>query len=192
MTSIGIRAFYCENLSTVTSFIETPFAINGKSSSSQVFHLDTFNNATLYVPAGTIEKYKATGGWKDFVFIEEGPGGDVQKCATPTIAYNKGTLEFACETEGVEFVAEARNNSDVQSGNASTMSLQPPVTTIIVYAKKDGYTNSDTATATISWQNGQPVFEGFSNVIIDSVYDLNGDGKISTADIQVIINEMKK
>jgi hypothetical protein len=92
----------------------------------------------------------------------------------------------------VEYVAEARNNSDVQSGNASTMSLQPPVTTVTVFAKKDGYSNSDTATATISWQNGQPVFEGFSNVTIDSVYDLNGDGKVSTADIQVIINEMKK
>ena len=26
----------------------------------------------------------------------------------------------------------------------------------------------------------------------DLKYDLNGDGKISTADIQVIINEMKK
>ena len=185
------------NLSTVTSFIETPFAINGKTSIYPVFHLNTFNNATLYVPAGTIEKYKATDGWKDFVFIEEGSGGVTppptpQKCATPTIAYNKGTLEFACETEGVEFVAEARNNSDVQSGNASTMSLQPPVTTITVYAKKDGYSNSNTVTATISWKNGQPIFEGVINVTIDSVYDLNGDGKISTADIQVIINEMKK
>lgn len=31
-----------------------------------------YNNGTLYVPEGTIEKYKATDGWKQFVWIEEG------------------------------------------------------------------------------------------------------------------------
>ena len=180
---------------SVTSEIMEPFIIDGTSSSSPTFNRNTFYNATLYVPEGTIKKYKATDGWKDFALILEITGGvtpDPEKCATPSIAYNKGTVEFSCETEGVEYVAEARNNSNVQRGNTNTLEIQTPVTTITVYATKDGYFNSDTATATISWQNGQPVFEGFSNVTIDSVYDLNGDGKISTADIQVIINEMKK
>ena len=33
-------------------------------------------NADLFVPVGTIDKYKATEGWKDFMWITEGiPSG---------------------------------------------------------------------------------------------------------------------
>ena len=76
VNSIGSGAFNCDNLATVISKIETPFAINGKSSSDPVFSNNTFMNADLFVPVGTIDKYKATQGWKDFVWITEGiPSG---------------------------------------------------------------------------------------------------------------------
>ena len=75
VTSIGGGAFYnCTGLTSVVSLIENPFAIIGKGpdlSDSRTFTVDIFNNATLYVPKGTIEKYKSTEGWKDFLFIEE-------------------------------------------------------------------------------------------------------------------------
>ena len=70
VTRIFYNAFETD-LVTVVSLIKNPFQIEGKSSSKKVFSLNTFNNATLYVPAGTIDKYKATMGWKDFLFIEE-------------------------------------------------------------------------------------------------------------------------
>lgn len=73
---IKYGAFNCDNLATVISKIEDPFAISGKGSSYSVFSDNTFMNADLFVPVGTIDKYKATKGWKDFIWITEGiPSG---------------------------------------------------------------------------------------------------------------------
>jgi hypothetical protein len=69
--AMGNSVFRDCNISTVISLIENPFKIYGKSTIDRVFSKNTFNNATLYVPKGTIEKYKATDGWKDFAFIKE-------------------------------------------------------------------------------------------------------------------------
>ena len=65
-------AFDGVDILVIISLIENPFTINGKSSSNSIFTLYSFNHATLYVPKGTIDKYKATSGWKDFVKIVEG------------------------------------------------------------------------------------------------------------------------
>ena len=68
----------CTGLTSIISLIINPFIIQGKSSNYPTFELDIFNNATLYVPKGTLNKYKSIEGWKDLVFIEEGsgPGGE--------------------------------------------------------------------------------------------------------------------
>ena len=72
VTSIGVSAFDGVDLTTVVSLIKNPFTIASKSMYARVFSENTFNNATLYVPVGTIEIYKATDGWKDFADIVEG------------------------------------------------------------------------------------------------------------------------
>lgn len=63
VTSIGDNAFGID-LPVVISQIENPLKI-GYS-----FTTNTFKNSTLYVPEGTIEKYKETEGWNEFLFIE--------------------------------------------------------------------------------------------------------------------------
>ena len=82
VTSIGENAFDGVDLTTVVSLIENPFVIEGKSSYFRVFSENTFNNATLYVPVGTIDKYKATNGWKDFAHIVEGDPTGIKNIET--------------------------------------------------------------------------------------------------------------
>ena len=71
VTSIGKGAFVNTDITNIISYIENPFPIEGVGSSNKSFSNNTFYNATLIVPKGTLDKYKAIEGWKDFVYIEE-------------------------------------------------------------------------------------------------------------------------
>ena len=91
-------------------------------------------NGTLYVPNGTKEAYKATNGWKDFVFMEEGNGGgggstpvipETKKCEKPTISYRNGKLTFSSGTEGATCVSSI---TDADMGTYTTNEVQLGVT----------------------------------------------------------------
>ena len=164
VTSIGGNAFYCDNLATVISLIENPIGVIFYT----VFSQNTLMNATLYVPIGTKETYKATDGWKDFMFIEEGTGGgdepvtpEIKKCEKPTISYQNGKLIFNCETEGATCVSSI---SDADMGSYTTNEVELGVSyRISVYSTKNGYQNSETATATLCWIDQEPKTEGITS-----------------------------
>ena len=163
VTSIGSGAFSGWDLSEVISKIENPFKIN-----TNTFSDNTFYNTTLYVPAGTIDKYKSTDGWKKFLFFEEGNGGGgtpsgPSKCEKPTIVYQNGKLTFSSATEGVTFQSTI-SDTDIKSYNSSEIQLGVTYT-ISVYATKNGYEDSETATATLCWIDVDPKTEGITDGI---------------------------
>ena len=181
VTSIGARAFDEIDVPIVISLIENPSEIYGKLSNYRTFSQNTFNNASLYVPVGTIDKYKETPGWQDFLFMEEGTGpngGDMpgdQKCAKPTISVIDGKLSFSCDTEDVEYHYAISNNSPASGvGNDVPFSQKY---TITVYASKNGYENSDTATAEIT-------------TTVGLTGDANGDGVVDAADVVKVANNI--
>ena len=166
--SIGKRAFENVNLSTVITLIENPSEIVSKASENRTFSLNTFNNATLYVPVGSLDKYMNTVGWRDFLFIEEGtgPNGDgetpeTKKCAKPTISYQNGKLIFNCATEGA-VCQSTITDPDITTYSGNEVQLGVTYN-IRAYATKEGYENSDVVTATLCWIDVEPKTEGITN-----------------------------
>ena len=79
VTSFGTGVFRgCNAITSVTSLIENPFAIDGKNKEYPTFDSGTYDNASLYVPRGMVDKYKETEGWKDFANIKEIEEGDLE------------------------------------------------------------------------------------------------------------------
>jgi hypothetical protein len=184
VTSIGDGAFSGWDLPEVISKIENPFII-----STQTFSDNTFYNTTLYVPKGTIEKYKATEGWKKFIYIEEGDGSgktpETQKCEKPTISYQNGKLTFHSATDDA-VCHSTITDADIKS--YSTNEVQLGVTyNITVYAAKTGYENSETATATLCWIDVAPKTEGITNSVATvramSVMIQNSDGQLTISGV---------
>ena len=151
---------------------------NGESGATDAFQGSDIEYATLHVPAASIDAYKAVEPWKSFMEIKPLAGGEqqVQKCATPTIAFRNGKLTFSCKTEGVEFVSEVTaDDAGKHYSNEVVMGGKYKVT---VYATKVGWENSDVATLEFSLGSG------------GKSCDVNKDGTVDVADIATIISVM--
>ena len=91
VTTIEYRAFDGCDIEKVVSLIKDPRGITGKDSYDRTFSLNTFNTAIIYVPVGTIDKYKATAGWQEFQFIEEGvPSSILTPKSAPVLIQRSG------------------------------------------------------------------------------------------------------
>ena len=164
--SIGKNAFWgCNNLITIISLNENPDVIYETSNAYSPFELNTYNNATLFVPEGSIDKYKSRAGWRDFVHIKEGKGPDNEipdkkQCAKPTISYRDAKLLFNSDTEGAMF-HHTITDTDIKSEISNEVQLT--VTYYVsVYAMMSGYVDSEKAEATLCWIEVDPQKEGIT------------------------------
>ena len=113
----------------------------------------------------------------DDVYVSLSPAGldDVSypQCAKPTIAFQNGEILFGCETEGVEYVYTCTTPASTpqSTGRKFTPSTQY---TIRVYAKKNGYLDSEPVTQEID-------VRGLKG-------DVNDDGEVDIADAVKIVN----
>ena len=147
----------CSSLESVKVLATTPpFAYD-----------NTFSNYSipLLVPEASVDTYKATNPWSKFTTVKTLDGSDVvtPKCATPTISYENGQLNFNCETADVAFKSSI-TDTDIKDYTTSSIQLNATYT-ISVYATKSGYLDSDIATATLCWIDASPKTEGITNGI---------------------------
>ena len=171
VTSIGCQAFSsCSGLTSVTipnsvtSIDEYAFSgctgltdvyclpLDVPVTASNAFNNSNIGNATLHVVVSSYNAYKNALPWKNFKNML----GDIPvPCAAPVISYRNGQLVFDCDTEGVTFKSDI-TCEDIAAREESIIDLTVAYT-ITVYATKEGYTPSETVTATLCWIETEPV-----------------------------------
>jgi len=178
VTEIGEEAFFNTRLTDIYCYAE-----NVPSTQSGAFDPSYVNYATLYVPEASVAAYKAAEPWSGFGTIKtlSGEIPETPKCATPTISYIDGKLQFACETEDVKYVYNIVPMSPM-SGEGLDITL-PTTYKVTVYATKKGYDNSDVATKEINV--GGTDASGVRG-------DVNLDGEVGMPDAMFIVNKILK
>lgn len=169
ITYINQYAFAnCEELEVVTcKSTKVPVTVGGAFDNSYIEY------AKLIVPDESIDSYKESSPWMYFGNIEGISGNIPEKCATPTIQYSNGKVTFECETEGVTFKSSIIS-PDIKSYNSDAIVLEGTYI-VEVYATKEGYGDSDVASAEIQLNTN---IQG----------DIDGDGLINITDVTKIIN----
>lgn len=149
----------CSELSDVYCFSQKVPKTN-----QTVFKDSYIEYATLHVPSASISAYQSVAPWNRFRTVEaiNGDMPEAQKCSMPSINYRNGKLTFSCETEGAQFVSDI-SDTDIKRFYDAEISLTATYT-ISVHATKEGYQDSDIATATLCWIDKEPATEGITSV----------------------------
>ena len=174
---VGVKTIYsqafasCPELTDVTCYAE-----NVPTTQSDAFANSYIEYATLHVPDASVNVYSNVDPWKNFKEIVGLNGSEMLKCATPTIQVVDGKLKFTCETEGVNYKGNYQYDSSDNNIDGDEVVLGGTTTChVSVYATKEGYADSDVATAKVEIAWGK---KG----------DVNADGEVNVADLVTTTN----
>lgn len=189
--TIGSRAFNaCEALERIIIANQTKLPKAG----NDTFDEEAYEKDTLVVSKGL--KDILVEPWSKFN-VEISGGATAEKCKTPKVYYERGTLRFECETEGADIKSEITVSDAIKTTGASSQVLNRKYI-IKVYATATGYKRSDVKEASITWQDGKVAdTQGFDgDVIHDDVDqpgvagDMNGDGQVTAEDAAIILKNL--
>ncbi len=173
--SIGSSAFAdCESLEDLYCQAEKV-----PSAETNAFDNSYISYATLHVPENSINQYRRREPWSGFETITgilDDEFNDGDRCEKPIITIlANGKVKVECATEGATCVTNitASNAEPLTNGE---ISLNTPLTvyTVTSYATKEGYNDSEVATATFRYEKA----EG----------DMNGDGMLNITDVIHLVN----
>ena len=125
VTRIEIDAFSgCTGLTSVIPKMENPCYID-----VYCFPGDVFRNATLYVPKGTVDKYKSKNYWNKFVYIEESDPTDIIQVSSDglLISTQNGTITVRGEQNGLPLTVYSADGKLL--GSATTKDGQVSIST---------------------------------------------------------------
>ena len=155
----------CNNLTKIYSYIENPVDLS--TSLVSPFSETTRYTGTLYVPKGTIEKYRSAAGWNSFTYIEEMSGSDDNRCATPSLSYSNKELKYTCNTNGAT-IHETIKCSDAATTTFTASHKLNAVYEISAYATADGYSQSETINAKLFWVDASLESSEINNVLANT------------------------
>lgn len=175
MTSIGNSAFYgCSNLESIYSEITDVFSIDAFGNGSQ--------NATLYVPYGTKQKYIQTLGWNAFNDIIE---------MDPAIMNT--SLLLSCNSKGSITI----NGTTVFTNKIGSVDILEDAENTIVFTPKANCKleqvcfNGFDVTTSVENNTLKAVIPAKSQMVVtfaNESADMNNDGIINISDVVVLVN----